>query len=86
MKYRADPLLDGLYVCLDPREGRVFTSGLTYRTRTCSSTSCTNTQESTLQGKGNCFAVSYSGGKSIINISVAKKSGDIEEVDLAFRG
>ena len=35
---------------------------------------------------GNCFVVGYSGGKSIIYISVVKKSGDIEEVDLAFRG
>ena len=31
MKYRADPLPDGLYVCLDPREGRLFSSGLTYK-------------------------------------------------------
>ena len=32
MKYRADPLPDGLYVCLDPREGRLFSSGLAYKT------------------------------------------------------
>ena len=31
MKYRVDPLPDGLYVCLDPREGRLFSSGLTYK-------------------------------------------------------
>ena len=31
VKYRVDPLPDGLYVCLDPREGLVFAGGLTYK-------------------------------------------------------
>ena len=44
VKYRVDPLPDGLYVCLDPREGLVFAGGLTYKIN--------NGSESSLHGHG----------------------------------
>ena len=50
VKYRANAFLDSVYVCLDPREGRVFVSGLTYRT--------SEGIESSLQGPG-MYVCSY---------------------------
>ena len=44
VKYRANAFLNRMYVCLDPKEGRVFVNGLTYRTN--------DGIESSLQGPG----------------------------------
>ena len=44
VKYRANAFLDRMYVCLDPRQGLVFVSGLTYNTN--------DGIESSLEGHG----------------------------------
>ena len=44
VKYKVNPLPDGLYVCLDPRKGLVFASGLTYKIN--------DGNESSLHGRG----------------------------------
>ena len=63
MKYRADPLLDGLYVCLHPRKGRIFASDLTYKTD--------DGIESILHGPG-MYACTYACNYNIVNCALYK--------------
>jgi hypothetical protein len=78
VKYTADPQHNGMYVCLDPVEGKDFADGLSVKIG--------NAAEKSLSGEGYCFLQAYTGSESTLTISVSKNGGVASTANIRYIG